>query len=455
MRMRYLIAAAIGLVAGLLLLVLWRTPRVTAWLPDTNEIRAGQSISLETNVPMSGEDFRSRFQISPTVSGDLRIEGRSIHFNPDEPLDYGQSYTITLSPGMRGENSLLSLKTYEKQYTVSEPELLFALSDHGATNLWRQDASGEVFQITDEQWQIWDYSILPSGEGVLISSFNDDGSTDLFRVFLSGERDLILDCEGYRCLDGRWQPDGILVAFEKSNGSTEIWLIDTESGTEMPLSDFAFSSDDGNRLGPSRYARWSTDGRYLSFYMPDRQQLAVLDMRNKDLRTIPANVDLMGEWSWSGHQLAFTELVLNESLDEENHEDSGSKALGSGPSFSSRVKVLDVETNEMLNLGGANMYLEGVPEWSSDETIIAVSRMQDGIRHFWTLALDGSDPETIIDAWSYTYSAPRSSPDGQHLAFMRSQRVGFNKPAGVWLLDLEEGQAELVAERAFLPDWLP
>ncbi len=93
MRFRYLIVAAIGLVVGLLILVLWKTPRITAWLPDTNEIRANQSITFTSNTPLLEESLGSRFQISPFVSGDIRIEERSIHFDPFEPWEYGKFYT--------------------------------------------------------------------------------------------------------------------------------------------------------------------------------------------------------------------------------------------------------------------------------------------------------------------------------------------------------------------------
>jgi len=455
MRMRYLIVAAIGLVAGLLLLVLWRTPRVTAWLPDTNEIRAGQNITFETNTSLLMEEFGSHFQIAPNVSGDLRIEGKSVYFDPHQPLEYRQNYTITLSPGIRGNSRLPSLVSSDKHYSVSEPKLLFMREGDIGANLWSQDGAVAMVQITDEPHGIWDYSILPMGEGVLVSSLNEGGSADLVRVSLSGTRDLILDCGGGRCLDGRWQPNSVLVAFEKSNGSTEVWLFDTKTGTEMPLREFAFSSDDGNRRGPSRYPRWSADGRYLSFYMPDKQRLAIIDMVNVDLWTLPANVDLMGDWSPSGYQLAFTELVLNESHGEENLDNGGTKGSISGSALSSRVKVIDIESREILDLGGADLHLEGVPDWSPDGTMMVVSRMVDGIRQILMIPQDDSGTETIGGDRLYSQSSPRWSPDGQRMAVMRSRVDGDNRSAGVWLLDLEDGQAELVVEEAYLPMWLP
>ena len=455
MRMRYLIVAAIGLVVGLLLLALWRTPRVTSWLPDTDVIRAGQSITFETNTSLTTEDVWSHFQITPNISGDIRIEGRSVHFDPHKPLEYGQSYTITLSPSAWGNSILPSLNSYEKHYSVSEPKLLFMRGDGFSTSIWSQDETGAMAPLANEPRGIWDYSVLPDGEGVLVSSMNEDGSADLVRFLLSGERDLILDCGEDRCLDGHWQPNGILVAFQKSKDTTEVWLVDTESGTEMSLREFAFSNEDDFRQGPSSYPRWSADGRYLSFYMPDQQQLAILDMRNVDLWTIPVNVDLMGEWSPSGYQLAFTELVLNESHDDENLEDGGSIVPDSGTSFTSRLKVIDVESKEKVDLGGANINMGGVPEWSFDNTLIAVSRALDGNRQLWSIPLDGSDPEMITGDGSFTFSAPRSSPDGQHMAFMRSQALGSYLPPGIWLLDLDNGQKKLIVEEAYLPDWLP
>ena len=255
MRLRYVLVAGIGLVAGLLILVLWKTPRITAWLPDTNEIRADQSITFESNTPLLAEDLGSRIQISPDISGDIRIEGHSIHFYPNEPLEYGKSYTVTLAPGIRGENGLSSLVAYEKLYSVSDPELLFVREVNNKVNLWRQDGSGVAVQISDEPNGIWNYSVLPNGEGVLVSSLNEDGSTDLVRVYHAGIRDVLLDCQGDHCLDVLWQPDGALVSFERTNGATEVWLLDTSSGTKMPVHEFALSTDDDLLQGSSLFAR--------------------------------------------------------------------------------------------------------------------------------------------------------------------------------------------------------
>jgi Tol biopolymer transport system component len=455
MRLRYIFVAGIGLVVGLLIVVLWKTPRVTAWLPDTNEIRAGQNITFKSNTPLSAENLESRFQISPNISGDIRIEGQSNYFDPSEPLEYGKSYTVTLSPGIRGENGLSSLMAYEKQYSVSDPELLFVREDNNKANLWSQYGSRVAVQISDEPNGIWDYSVLPNGKGVLVSSLNEDGSTDLVRIFLAGTRDVLLDCQGDLCLDGRWQPDGALVAFEKTNGVTEVWLLDTSSGTEMPVHEFAVSTDDDLLQGSSRFARWSADGRYLSFYMPDRQQLAFIDMQNGDLWTVPANVDLMGDWSLSSYKLAFTELVFNESHEEENLENGGVDGLGSSSTLNSRVIVLDIKSMEMVDLGGTNQFLEGVPAWSPDGTMVAASRAVDGIRQIWTIPIDGSGPETLTGDRLYTNSSPKWSPDGRHLALMRSRVESINESAGIWLFDLEDGRAILVAEEAYLLGWLP
>ena len=189
--------------------------------------------------------------------------------------------------------------------------------------------------------------------------------------------------------------------------------------------------------------------------MPDRQQLAFIDMQNGDLWTVPANVDLMGDWSPSSYKLAFTELVLNESHEEENLENGGGDGLGSSSSISSRVKVLDIKSMETVDLGGANLYLEGVPVWSPDGATIAVSRAVDGIRQIWTIPIDGSGPEILTGDRSYANSSPKWSPDGRHLALMRSRIESINESAGIWLFDLEHGQAAFVAEEAYLPGWLP
>ncbi|MGB3714355.1 MAG: Ig-like domain-containing protein [Candidatus Promineifilaceae bacterium] len=460
MRLRYLFVASIGLALGLLILVFWRSPRISSWVPATNELRANQTIALVTNMPISSESVSSHFQITPHVSGTLQVNGTKILFDPAEPLEYGRSYTITLSPGLKGENGLISLSGYQQSYMVSEPEMLFMRQINGLANLWRQDESGDTIQLTDEPNGIWDYDVLPDGSGVLVSSLDSDGSDDLVAIMSSGGRNVLLDCQEHRCRSGHRQPNGSLIAFERSDidesgDSTEVWLLDSTSGSLWPAHKVTLFADEGFGDAFSRYPRWSSDGRYLSYYKPDARAIVALDLHGGQPQIIPANVDAMGDWAPSKYQLSFTELILNETHDDTSDDQDDGIDKANNPSLKTRVLVADIGASSVLDLSQGSAFKYGVPEWHPDGGLIATGGASNGLQQIWMLPLDGGEPVELTDAPSFRHTSPSWSPDGRRLAFMRSGIEASDGSAGVWIVDLDGGEPVLVAEDAFIPGWLP
>lgn len=460
MRLRYLFVAVIGLLTGLLVLVMWRTPRISSWVPAANQIRSNQYIEFTTNTTITSESARSHFQITPPISGTLRADGRNIFYEPAGPLEYGWSYTITISPGLKGENGLSSLRSYEQHYTVSDPELLFMRQINGRANLWRQDGSGETFQLTDEPNGIWDYSVLPDGLGVLVSSLDSDGSDDLVHIMSTGARNETLICREHRCRSGRWQPNGPLVAFERSDidekdSSAEVWLLDTTSGRTWPAQEVALSADGGFSEASGRFPRWSYDGRYLSYYKPNAQAIVLVDMLGGQPQTIPAYVDAMGEWAPSNYQIAYTELTFDEAQEKTTHGGDDGISEDNVPPFLTRVMVAEIGASSVQDLSQGSSFKDGIPEWRPDGGMIAIGRAANGIYQIWTLPLDGGEPEALTDAPYFRHTSPSWSPDGRRIAFMRSGIENMDDSASVWIMDLDGGEPVLIADDAFVPGWLP
>ncbi len=460
MRLRYFFVAAIGLILGLLILVFWRTPRITGWVPATYQLRANQNITFVANTPLSFESVRSHFQVTPPISGTLQVDGKNILFDPAGSLEYSRSYTITLSPGLKGQNGLKSLTAYQQRYTVSEPQILFMQHINGRANLWRQDESGDSIQFTDEPNGIWDYSVLADGSGVLVSSLDSDGSDDLVTIMSSGDRNELLACREHRCRSGRWQPNGSLVAFEQSdideNGdSTEVWLLDSASGRLWPAHEVTLFAGEGFGDASSRFPRWSADGRYLSYYKPNARAIVVLDMLGGQPQSIPAFVDAMGEWAPSNYQLAYTELAFNGTHDNTTDVQEGRIDEENSPTVMTRVIVAEIGTSSVMDLSQGSSYKYGVPEWHPDGGTIAAGRASNGIHQIWTLPLDGGEPDVLAVAPSFRHTSPSWSPDGRRLAFMRSGIEGTDGSASVWIVDLDGGKPVLIADDAFIPGWLP
>jgi Tol biopolymer transport system component len=460
MRLRYFIIAAAGLIVGLLVILYWMTPRVSHWEPAGNQIRANQSIEVVTNTPVRIESARSHFQITPPISGTLQVNGKSISFDPAESLEYGQSYTISLTPGLRGANGLASLVGYQKYFTVGEPDIVFMRHVDGRANLWREDPSGQIIQYTDEENGIWDYTVLPDGSGVLVSSLNSDGGEDLVFVMSSEAREKLLACGKFRCRNGHWRPDGRLVAYERTaavedSSSTEVWLLDTTSGETRSAHELAFIATEGSEDASSRYPRWSADGRYLSYYRPDARSIVILDMEGGPPLTIPAHVDAMGDWSPASHQLVYTELDIHETDEQPPEGIDGESVEDKSSSLGTRLKVADIGVGTVMDLSQGESFRYGVPVWEPQGSMIATGRASNGSHQLWTLSLDKSEQNELTDAPSFRHTSPSWSPDGRKIAYMLSGIDSEAESAAVWIIDLDDGDAVLVADDAFIPGWLP
>jgi Tol biopolymer transport system component len=457
-RWRFL-AAVFGLAAGLALISLLFSPRVMGWVPDSPIVSAWGPLSISFNVPLDVASVSDHVSIFPHVDGEFLVSGRDLVFQAAESFAFGQAYSLAIDSGLRAENGLPMLAGWRVEFWVAAPKLVFLREVDGRTNLWAAGDDGGVEQLSDEPYGVWDYSPIPGGRGVLLSAFSGDGSLDLVRLSPEGERVVLLDCGPDDCRDGRWQPAGDLVALERqaagsASSATEVWLLDSVGGESWPVDGGSVLSEAGfQQVG--RYPRWSSDGRYLSYYHPDTRAVVVLDMNGGPPTLIPANMELMGEWSPGEHALAYSELSFG-AVDPHGHEEgAGTVITQTQPSLVNHLVITDIDREETVDLSAGLEVSDGRPAWRPDGATLAVGRSSTGAgRQIWLVDLDGTSRALTEDPL-VNHTAPVWSPDGRQIAFMRSNLAGETGAAAVWLLDLESGEFGLVEEGAFLPGWLP
>lgn len=461
MRRLEMALAAAGFVAGLALVAWTFSPRLEAWMPAGEELPATGSPSLFLKRPVDAASAEKHFSVSPPLAGQLEIDGRELTFWPAEPLAYGQTYTFTLRAGFRGANGLPSLTNIRRRYTVRMPRLVYLRQENGLANLymWVED-SGER-QLTAEPAGVWDYSVAPDGQGLVVSTINQDGSDDLILIDEDGDREVLLACTDSQCRDGRWQPGGRIVAYERlaldrPADEIEVWLLDMDSGRTWPAHDPELLADAGATTRASRFPRWSADGRYLAYFKPDARVIVVLDMAGGSPALIPANLQLMGEWSPAGRKLAYTELAFG-SAGPDNPTDLAGEAGADGePSLFQHLVVTDLDTGQSSDLSEGREIDVGRPAWSPDgQTLTAARSLAGGDRQLWSLSPSGDEREQLTDDPLVQHTAPAWSPDGHRLAFMRSGPAVAGGQAEIWLMTWPGADESPVVSGAFLPGWWP
>ena len=461
MKVKHISAAALGFLVGGLLLVWWLSPRLSAWLPEDGIVSKSGSIGLTFTRPVAADEVATHLMIEPDLEGEYWNEANNVWFQPDDGFEYNQRYTVTLSSGVGSSNRLQSRGSYSKEFRIREPELFFLDEDAGVTNLWQHQDNDSPMQFTSEPEGIWDYNFSHDGLGILVSTINREGSDDLVRIGAEGQRDTILECVEVRCWDGRRQPRGQLIAFEQQlinddEGVSEVWLLDTVTGSKKPAYTQQLARLTGFDSLESKFPRWSSDGQYLAYFKPDAGIIIIQPMSGAEPILIPANLQLLGEWSPMRNQIAYIEQVLPDQEltdDSEDHDETRSQHL---PAPFNHLVVANIESGEVIDMSEGEIFDDGLPAWSPDGSLLAVPRDNGGGgRQIWIVDPNRRQWSKISDDLFYHYSGISWSPDGNKLALMRIPVEITEATAEVHILNIESGEMELISKGAFLPGWQP
>ena len=251
----------------------------------------------------------------------------------------------------------------------------------GVRPVWSPD--GERLAVSsysgpkyDQHWSIWVVEADGTGRRFLASGYflawSPDGSRILFRRTGSKRQGLglfVVNRDGSQLrrlvkgdllLDGKWSPDGRLVAF------SELRVYRGAPGTKQFV---RVIGSDGRRerwLGEGDNPQWSASGKYLSFSRP--YGFRIVDRGGRIVRRIRGYI--AGPWAPHGDLLLVHGI---ESLQRHAIVD---------PVDGSRV---------MLSRGFAFM-------WSPDGTSLAFSRRPCGLRQgIYVVGVDGRGLRRIVD----------------------------------------------------------
>jgi Tol biopolymer transport system component len=294
----------------------------------------------------------------------------------------------------------------------------------------------------------------------VVSSVDIDNSDDLVFVGRDDARQILLECMEVRCRDGRWQPGGSLIAYERQplNGSlnaSEVWLLDVDTGDTWPAHNPALLSNTGFETISSRYPRWSPDGRHLAYFHTEANVIVIQDMIEEDNTTIPVNLEFMGEWSPDGTLLAYSEMIFSQADPNHSDGDTGDPKTGAGLLISHLV-IADIENREVTDISVDQPFDYGLPSWNPEgNQLVAVRSIEHAGQQIWLFDLVTNQNWQVTSNDPQRYSALSWSPDGNQIALMKVDLSESETDPGVWYLDPLSGDTRLVAEDGFLPGWLP
>jgi dipeptidyl aminopeptidase/acylaminoacyl peptidase len=191
--------------------------------------------------------------------------------------------------------------------------------------------------------------------------------------------------------DPQVSPDGLWVAYVVSNNDRDadearsaVWMVSWDGQQRLPLTVAA--------EGTSR-PRWSPDGRYLAFLATpqgsDKSQIMLLDRRGGSARQLTSVAGDISEYAWApdGTRLVFS-LEQGEA--------------GSTP------KPIVIDALHFKQDGDGY-------------------RSSASARHLYLFDVDGKRLEPLTTDAQFNEEQPVWSPDGRHIAFIRSHEHGVDE----------------------------
>ncbi len=451
LKLRLAIAGGIVLILVILGLVLaaWRqTPRLVEVSPTdgTADVPPAASLRLTFSAPMDAESVAERLVIEPNRPGEVKWQGDTLIFTPNQPWPSGELVTVTLKGGAQARTGLsFPLGAHSWSFTTAQTLLAYLWPASGPSDLYALDPlTGDIHRLTTDA-NILDYAFSPDGLLAYYSASNAQGGADLYaldRLSAQAPRRL-LACGGTACRAPAVSPDGLVLAYETvphsaSSQLVQVWLYDLTSGETRSLSDLTHATSQPH---------WSATGKLACF---DQTSLAyiIYDLQAGTSLRLPNQTGQGGAWSPDGRYFIASEITLTRL--------NTTVQVGV-----SRLLRYDAESGAAVDLTRRDDVEDVNPVYSSDGSLIVFGRKYlDPARWtlgrpLWLMAADGSAVRQVMDdslrvdydfAWSL---------DGKQIAFVRFDIAAPTNPPELWLVNADGSEPLELVVGGYAPAWVP
>lgn len=342
-----------------------------------------------------------------------------------------------------------------------QPSILFLRDGPaGTTQLFIQppddDPARQLTGVDDPAAPpIIDYAASPDGRAIAYSATTGgDGASALRAIDRDGDNDrLLLDCPDAECSAPVWSPDGRRLVYERRPwqdgvlGSPRLHWLDPASGQTIPLIA-------GNET-PGYGARFSPSGEWLSYVSLADEGVVVYHLVEGTQRLLTSRVGSPAAWSPSSVEVVYSDIAIQAHETGTDIEGLPVAVQESSNVYLYRTIITQDDPRRRLSPDAA--VADGVPAFSPDGQWLAFGRAPTGTggRQLWLMRPDGVDARPLTEDPAVAHGPPSWSPDGGRLLFQRYHLTDPAAVASVWQLDVATGEETLVAERGYLPAWLP
>jgi hypothetical protein len=455
------------IVATLILttVIIWRGDqvgmRVLAFAPAPDALGISPRTQLRIRFDQAVDEASidpSALVFTPSVAGEVRIEGDSVVFVPTAALNPDTEYTVELMPGLQSVQGRLLHDPIRWRFTTGHTSVVYSQLDANHKEqlmmaaVTLPGANGEDAslrtprQLTNSSYGVWDFGVDGNTGQVVYSVLSEVGTSDLWTLLPGAqEPTLLLACPNAACNSVAFSPNSQLLAYSQRNASDfgapvvsppRLFLLDLTTGITATV--FA----DSQQLGFD--PQWSADGKWLSYLSPDLGGVGAYYLENGTTRFYATTTGETAIWHPQRNEFVFSEM------------------LSDTDKFEVHLILVDPLTETRQDLSTyAQPVEDNSPAFSPDGEWIAFRRKElDGVgatlgKQLWRMRADGSDAQPLTQEPDFDHGPVAWSPDGRYLLYHRFPLRGPDVTISVWVLDVESGQRWEVARPGQRPQWVP
>jgi Tol biopolymer transport system component len=254
--------------------------------------------------------------------------------------------------------------------------------------------------LTNGMSSVVDFALSPDNSQVIYIVQTDDLKNEIWLVDINtSENKKISDCSNAICSQPVWAPNGsqvilehIDLSLENVTGLATLWQIDMQTGEMKPL----FQSE---QL-PGANARWSPDGKWLSYATADNIRLYNLD--SGETHVIKSILGASAAWAPDAKSVLYRDVIIQNGQ------------------FVTQLFVYDLETGKSTNIKPDIGFENILAAWSPNGEWIAVVRRDLSIARgdqIWLMRPDGSDAHVVTNTPNALHGTLNWSEDGKYILY--------------------------------------